>query len=379
MKYLFLDVETTTKNKGNPYTKGNMLCYIGFQTNNLNFHFWFPEDRYQIEKEFYAADYLVGFNLKFDLSWLRRYGLDIFSRPIWDCQLAEFILNRMTTPYPSLEEVAVKYKLGHKQDIVKQMWEEGIDTPDIPLDIMREYLEQDVFLTKQIFLKQYKQFKLKPHLFTLFKLQCEDLLVLQDMEWSGLPFNVGKANEAEDRITEQINRVTKELYKGYEGVPINWNSGDHLSAYLYGGNITVVDRIPVGTYKSGIKEGQTRYSLVDRIFPLPKLVDPLPNSELKKGGVYSVDEPTLRSLKGNAKFKKARDLLLEYSKLEKIRSTYLRGLKKRIIDLDFADNTIHGKFNQVVAVTGRLSSSEPNLQNLDDIAKELMETRYAQK
>ncbi len=374
--YLFLDTETTTKNKGNPYTSGNKLCYIGFKTNDQSVQVYKPEQRAQITEQFHKANYLVGFNLKFDLAWLAKYGLPVLDYKIWDCQLAEFLLNNQTTPYPSLNNALEKYRLPLKDDRVATYWEAGIDTPDIPEEIITEYLTQDVEGTYQVFLQQWKQFKTKPELLKLFELQCEDLLVLLEMEMNGLPFNVDKAAELERDCSQQIADIETSLTDGYWGVPINWNSGDHLSAFLYGGTITYDDRVPIGTYKSGAKQGLPRYKIITHTFDLPKLVEPLPKTELKKEGYYQTDEPTLRSLKGDKKFRKIRDLIIERSKIEKLRGTYYQGYIKKITEMEWDKNIMHGQFNQVVARTGRLSSSAPNLQNIPPEAKQLIETRW---
>src|SRR5690606_27629138 len=79
------------------------------------------------------ATLLIGFNIKFDLHWLRRYGI----RPndkvrIWDCQLAEFIITGQQGAYPSLDGCCEKYGLGQKDDRISEYWKLGVDTTDIP-------------------------------------------------------------------------------------------------------------------------------------------------------------------------------------------------------------------------------------------------------
>lgn len=159
---LVLDCETTILNRGNPFDYRNRLCYIGlydgddYHLLDIEYSGVLDKRGLQTVKELVRnSSLIVGFNLKFDLHWIRRYGLDFSHCAVWDCQLVEFILNFQSTPYPSLTGVASKYGFGNKFDIVPtEYWNKGIDTPDIPRDILEEYLKQDLWLTYQIYRKQ---------------------------------------------------------------------------------------------------------------------------------------------------------------------------------------------------------------------------------
>lgn len=376
MSYVTLDVETTIKNKGNPYTRGNRLCYIGMKENKSKTSILVPEDKVKIKRYWDRATCLIGFNLKFDLAWMLNAGYEPWEKTVWDCQLAEFIISRQTRAYPSLNDALARYHLPQKEDKVKRFWGMGIDTPQIPKGIVYEYLGYDVEGTFQVFLNQWRYFKEHPLEYELFKLQCEDLLTLLDMEYNGINFDVEQAKRNAAEYAKEIQEITHQLMDGYWGIPINFNSIDHLSAYLYGGSISHINRIPIGVYNTGERTGQPRYRLEEVKYDLPRLVEPLPKSKLKKEGLYRCDEPTLRSLKGNAEFRKRRDLLFKLAKIDKMKGTYFDGLANRIEELDFFDGKLHGQFNQVVARTGRLSSSKPNLQNNPPEAKKLMRTDY---
>jgi hypothetical protein len=65
-----------------------------------------------------TAEILVGFNIKFDLHWLRKYGINFVGKRVWDCQLVHFILTGQQDTYPSLNSVAAYYDLGSKLDVV---------------------------------------------------------------------------------------------------------------------------------------------------------------------------------------------------------------------------------------------------------------------
>src|ERR1700722_14935156 len=201
MDVLVLDVETTISNKGNPFDHSNSLCYIGTLRDTMGVYDVCHELisiglHTEIASIFRTGNTLwIGFNIKFDLHWLRKFGIELAGVTVWDCQLAHFILRHQRAVMPSLDEVAKYYGLGQKVDKIKEYWEAGIDTPDIPKQEMIEYLEQDLNLTHQIYLRQVEEFSKLPRLANLFRLQCQDLLVLEEMEWNGFIYNKKKSLE----------------------------------------------------------------------------------------------------------------------------------------------------------------------------------------
>lgn len=374
MNALSLDVETTISNNGNPFDRTNKLVCIGIGDRI------FYEEEFNEAKEFFYSlvegTIFIGVNIKFDLHWLVNVGFDISSIKIWDCQIGEFLLSNQTMPYPSLDGMAEKYSLGKKLDIVKiEYWEKGIDTDKIPREILSDYLMQDLTLTEQVFKKQLPLLK-EQGKYNLFRLQCADLLVLQEMEYNGIYFNKEQSKKNAEELAIKLEILYKKITSNYPSVPINLNSTDDVSCLLYGGTIKIDDRIPIGLYKSGQKIGHIRYKKIVKEFPLPRLIEPLPGSELQKEGYWSTDETTLRSLKPNKEVKQLLSLLKEYSELEKLKGTYFEGYPKLMEKMNWPDNMLHGTLNQCVARTGRLSSSKPNLQNADGETKKLMESRY---
>lgn len=381
--YLILDVETTISNKGNPFDQTNKLVCVGVKW-NMNGNSWkshiFYDNYDSLQEIINRADLIIGFNLKFDLHWLRNIGIDISKIKARDCQLAEFILSNQQNKYPSLDGVAEKYGFPKKLDVVKtEYWDKQINTDQIPRNILSDYLNQDLILTEQVYLKQLEQFK-SNGLMPLFRLQCADLLVLEEMEYNGIYFDVEKARKHAGEIHIELEAITNDLSKYTNGLTINFNSNDAVSALLYGGNIYVDDKIPIGVYKSGIKQGQVKYKNIVKEYPLPRLVDPLKGTETKKSvegkEYWEVNETVLRKLKLNKQAKVVVDLLNKYSGLEKLRGTYLNGYSDLIDEMNWDKNMLHGTLNQCVAITGRLSSSRPNLQNADPITKVYMETTY---
>lgn len=114
----------------------------------------------QTQLFFNQATLIVGFNLKFDINWARRIGVDVSKIVVWDCQLAEYILSRQKIKYPSMNMACRKYDIPLKLDVIKnEYWDKGIDTDEIPPEILREYLYGDLKKTEEIFKRQLFQFK----------------------------------------------------------------------------------------------------------------------------------------------------------------------------------------------------------------------------
>ena len=368
------DFECTTSNIGNPFDVTNKAVCLAYKNNNYQTHCTF--DTNLTELDFNEYGLFVFFNAKFDLHWYRRSGIDIRSWKVWCCQLAEFLLSGQIERYPSLENTAIKYGLGHKEDVVKeQYWTNGIDTDAIPQDILSSYAKQDVDLTYQVYLKQLEQFKQQPQLYKLFRLQCQDLLVLQEMELNGLKYNPELCASRSEECNKEITSILHQLSNVYPDIPINFGSGDQLSSFLYGGTIKEEIKEECGVFKTGIKKGQVKYKNVLVEHALPRLITPLKGSNLAKEGFYKTDESTLRQLKGNAA-KKFVGPLLRLAELQKLDGTYYKGLHEKNLEMNWPSGMIHGQFNQVVAATGRLSSSSPNLQNFSGDCQDIFVSRY---
>lgn len=368
--YQVLDVETNTFQKGNPFSKCGKLVLVGIDD-------YMGMDTNEIQSRVNNTRLLVGFNIKFDLHWIKNAKISFDHCAVWDCQLADFLLSGQSNPYPSLDSVASKYGLGSKLDVVTtEYWDKGIDTEFIPPDVLQEYLKQDLLLTEGVYHHQLNLFQSEPQLYKLFKLHCEDLLVLQEMEYNGMFFDTEKAEFLAVEEEQRIKEIEKELQEGYENIPINFQSRDHLSAYIYGGTIVDEVRVPIGFYKTGAHTGQPRYKIVEFKYELPQLVKPPKGSELKKEGFYATDEGTLRSIKCNKHASKKLKLILQRAKSTKLVGTYYRGIPDLIKEMDWSDNTLHGSLNQCVAATGRLSSSRPNLQNFAGQVDKLIRSKY---
>lgn len=369
MRTITTDWEVTTRNKGHVFDPLNKAVCLGVKVNDEKASCQFDSfGTVGVD----TPSIWVFFNAKFDCHWYRRLSLWPLSGSIWCCQIAEFILEGQANKYPSLEQAAIKYGLGHKIDVIKtEYWDKELDTTDVPVDVLSDYCIQDVELTYQIYLKQVEQFKAHPKLYKLFRLMCQDLLVLQEMEWNGQVYNEELCKQRSIEIEQQINDITTSLKSIYPDININFGSGDQLSAFLYGGPIFYEEVEHVGFYKNG----KPKTKKVEKWHTLPRLVEPLEGSALKKEGFYATNAETLGKLKGPAA-KKFVGPLLELARLDKLNGTYYKGIPKKNKEMNWEHNKIHGQFNQVVAVTGRLSATEPNQQNFSSEILDIFVSRY---
>lgn len=372
MNILTIDYETTTHENGNFHSNKNKAVCLGIKHNDLKTKCEFKLEL--IPKTYLVEPLVVAFNAKFELGWSRRLGLDM-PKQVWCCQLAEYMLDRQH-PYPSLEETAKKYGLPSKLDVVKtEYWDKGIDTTEIPSEILSEYCLQDVELTYQIYRLQQDQLALRPALYRLFKLACQDLLVLAEMEWNGLPFNETLCKERANECEKEKLQIESVLSSVYPDILLNFGSNDQLSAFLYGGTVVQTVKQPAGVFKTGERKGQVKFQNVDIEHKLPRLVEPLKNSELKKPGFYATDEGTLKKLKGPFA-KKYVSQILRLARLDKLIGTYYEGLPKLNKTMDWNEGMLYANYNQCVTQTGRLSSSRPNAQNLAGDISDIVESIY---
>lgn len=427
MKHLACDTENTTFEKGNPFYAGNKCCVVSYSgtagAGVVDLEYSGPASRGTLDRIAGLvgdADLLIGFNLKYDLHWLRRYGIQL--RPdqrVWDCQLVEYLLSAQARRLESLEAAVDRYALGKKEKGINEYWDLGINTDKIPYDVLSNRALSDSILTEKLALHQMRLLQDCSTAFQrLVHLNHVDLLVLQEMEWNGLQFDLpGMAREQEE-VNNRLQQLDRELGSYFPGLSLNWNSTADRSAALYGGVVEQESQEEVGTYKSGPNAGKPKYRRVHTLHLLDRLVDPIAGSELtgnrsradegeaegqlaglrspqedpqrsvvqegkdvRDGGAldrrqWSTDKSTLPRLKAKGRGAAIIGLLQERQRLEKLDGTYLNGLRARADLMGWTDGVIHGSFNQSTVVTGRLSSSRPNLQNFPEDVDKFMCSRY---
>lgn len=378
----FLDVETTTFNKGHRFDPRNLL--VSYVYNN-QFHYINDPD-FRTNQQM-ALGLVVGFNVKFDLHWL---DVQLDDVKIWDCQLAEFVLNGQRGAYQSLDELLEVYGLPAKRKHeVHAMWEAGVQTTHIPVDVLKDYNLGDVEPLQQVY--EYQRQRVTPLQEKLIFLMGEDMKVLIEMERNGILFNRQAAETRCTNIKTEVLALEEALAKFLPPIQhgkFNWDSGDHLSALLYGANITFDYAEEMDAeYQSGLKKGQkyVKRTWHEESVTFPQRFKPLEGTEVKKtlengpgeNHFYQVDDPTLKQIKPLQKQDQELVLLLiKRAKTIKL-AEMLESLFKQFDKYQWENNLIHPNYNQNVVVTGRLSSSSPNMQNQPPEIDEFFISRYA--
>ena len=212
--------------------------------------------------------------------------------------------------------------------------------------------------------------------YTLFRMQCYDLLVLEEMEYNGYKYDSEASEKEADRLDEECAALDRAILSEFVDVPINLASPTHISCMLYGGTIEDEISLPIGVYKTGEKAGLVKYRKFPKLYTLPQLIPPLRGTELKKEGQWKTDEDTLRNLQTSGRVRTIIDNLLARRGIAKLQGTYYRGVPKLMREHSWANSIVHGQLNQCVAKTSRLSATKPNSQNMPGNCKQFCISRY---
>ena len=319
---------------------------------------------------------LCGHNISFDLMYLYKEDLSVKrflqSRRLWDTQLAEYILTAQRSKFSSLDELSVKYGLPVKDDKIKRYFQAGLGSDMIPAAELVPYLQRDLENTLAIAQKQY-QIAIAQGQLTLIMSQMEALHATTEMMYNGLAIDQAAFDKYTVEVVNQYVEVKLDLEEMAAGSVDDINSPKQWSQFFFGGKKKVKEKEAVGVYKNG----NIKYKLVEKTVVVKPYIAYVPDPEKvsAKTGQISVDDSVLSDMLKHTFDPKAIAIingLLKYRELSKQLSTYVQGLSKHVIN-----NFIHGKLNHTATVTGRLSSTNPNLQNIsNNPIKQIFVSRY---
>ncbi len=273
----------------------------------------------------------VGHNLKFDIQVLGNYGIEV-SGPLFDTMLAHYLLepdmrhkmDYLAEAYLGYRPVPIESLIGSKGAGQKTM-------RTVPLEDIIEYAVEDADVTWQLY-RLFKPRLEEEGLLTLAReIEMPLIPVLADMERRGIKLNTGDLRNYAVQLRDDIILLEKEIYR-LAGSEFNISSPRQLGDILF-------VRLKLDSEARKTKTGQ-----------------------------FSTNEEILQRL---AHKHPIVDKVLEYRGLSKLLSTYVEALPALI---NKHTGRIHTSFNQAVASTGRLSSNNPNLQNIpvrDEAGREI--------
>ncbi|MFQ6113921.1 MAG: DNA polymerase I [bacterium] len=260
-----------------------------------------------------------GQNIKYDMLVLSRYGIDLQGLQ-FDTMVASYLINP-TLRQHNLDALALEhlnYVKIRTSDLIGK-GKKQLNMSQVSIDEVANYACEDADITcrlQELFEPQLEN----SELYDLFQqVEIPLIYVLMDMEKTGVALDLDYLAEMSKRMEKQLAKLITNIYE-MAGEEFNINSTQQLAQILF------------------------------EKLQLPKL------KRTKTG--YSTDANVLKEL---AKFHELPKTLLEYRELTKLKSTYVHALPKLV---NPETGRVHTSYNQTVAATGRLSSSDPNLQNI---------------
>ena len=276
----------------------------------------------------------VGQNLKYDLEVLHNYNITL-QGPMWDTMIAHYLIQpelRHNMDY--MAETYLHYKTIHIDELIGPRGKGQRSMRDLDPKDVYEYACEDADITLQ--LKNKLEPELKKH-------DCERLFydiemplmpVLAEMEMNGVRIDTESLNETSRQLTQRMLDIEQRIYQ------------------LAGQQFNIASPKQVG----------------EILFDKLKIVE---KAKKTKTGQYVTSEEVLQQLKN--KHEIVADIL-EHRGLKKLIGTYIEALPKLV---NPRTGHIHTSFNQTITATGRLSSSDPNLQNIPIRGEDGKEIRKA--
>lgn len=336
--FLSLDTETTSTN-----TIDAELVGLSFSVSeNEAFYVPVPADRQQAQnivnifKPVYEQPSIlkIGQNIKYDMEVLANYGVELAGE-MFDTMLAHYLLQpEQRHNMDDMAETYLGYRTIHIDELIGPKGKGQKSMRDLPPEEVYEYAAEDADVTLK--LKNLLEPKLKEAgVWQLFsEVEMPLVRVLASMERNGVRLDTDSLKETSQILTARINDIEQEIYR-LAGEEFNIASPRQVGEILFG-----------------------KMKIVEK----PKKT---------KTGQYVTSEEVLQQLRGKSEIV---GKILEHRGLKKLLGTYVDALPKLV---NPRTGHIHTSFNQTVTATGRLSSSDPNLQNIPVRGEDGKEIRKA--
>ena len=335
---LSLDTETTSVEAINAKLVG-----LSFSVKeNEAFYVPVPQDEAEARKivEIFRPAYedekilKIGQNLKYDYEVLMNYGVEIKGK-MFDTMIAHYVIQpELHHNMDYLAEIYLNYQTIHIDELIGPKGKGQKNMSDLDPKDVYEYAAEDADVTLKLKNKLEAELRKYGAEELFYNIEMPLMPVLAEMEMNGVLIDTKSLAETSTVLTKRMEEVEREIYE------------------LAGGEFNIASPRQVG----------------EVLFDKLKIVE---KAKKTKKGQYVTNEEVLQSLKGKHKIVGA---ILEHRGLKKLLGTYIDALPKLI---NSRTGHIHTSFNQATTATGRLSSSDPNLQNIPVRGEEGKEIRKA--
>lgn len=309
----------TIKKEGNILEKNIMYVFFSIDGENI---YYINEDELYLIKDILEDNNIekIGYNLKEDYLAFRPYGIKLENMK-FDIVISEYLIDSNTTTSYECSDIAMKYlfrKILSKEELLGK-GAKAKNYQYLEFEVLSNYVANIINVIKDVYPKMEELLNSMEMTSLFYDIEMPLVEVLGEMEFIGIKVDKEKLNELGDEFKDIIKNLEKDIYE-ISGEKFNINSPKQLGVILF--------------EKLG-----------------------LPVIKKTKTG-YSTNIDVLEKLKNESPII---DKIIEYRQFTKLNSTYVEGLLSIINPID---NRIHSSFNQTITTTGRISSTEPNLQNI---------------
>ena len=262
----------------------------------------------------------IGQNLKYDISMLAQYGISVRGK-MFDTMLAHYLLEpeqRHNMDY--LAEVYLNYLTIPIEDLIGKGRQQKT-MREVPVELVKEYAAEDADITLQLYEKLLPLLKENGVEKLFYEIEMPLVPVLSRMEANGVKIDTENLHQISEEFGGEIRKIEEQIYEA-AGTPFNIASPKQLGEILF-------EKLKIDEKAKKTKTGQ-----------------------------YATGEDVLQKLSHKHPIIQ---MILDYRSFTKLKSTYLDALPALV---NPKDGLIHTSYNQAVTATGRLSSNNPNLQNI---------------
>ena len=335
---LSLDTETTSTNAIDAELVGLSFAVEEHQA----FYVPIPENREEAQKrvEIFRSVYenekilKIGQNLKYDLEVLRNYDIELKGK-MWDTMIAHYLIQpelRHNMDY--MAEIYLNYQTIHIDELIGAKGKNQRSMRELDPKEVYEYAAEDADITLQLKNKLEPELKQQGAEKLFYEIEMPLMPVLAEMEMTGVCLDTDSLAETSKQLTQRMLDIEQRIYE------------------LAGEHFNIASPKQVG----------------DILFDKLKIID---KAKKTKKGQYVTSEEVLQQLRHKHEIV---GLILDHRGLKKLLGTYIEALPKLI---NPRTGHIHTSFNQTITATGRLSSSDPNLQNIPIRGEDGKEIRKA--